>query len=91
MITMLRARPKLPLRRDIVAFRERILSFADFPVAATWDAGAVLHARPSFIRSSKAFLEAAGFDVKKEVKDIVAVRAGQGLTLTIVEMTKEET
>src|SRR5258708_7725878 len=34
------------------------------------------------------FLEAAGFDVKGEVKgcDIVAVRAGEPLTLTIVEM-----
>jgi hypothetical protein len=36
----------------------------------------------------KRFLEAASFDVKGEVKgcDIVAVRAGEGLTLTIVEM-----
>ena len=36
----------------------------------------------------KRFLEAAGFDVKGEVKDcdIVAARAGEGLTLTIVEM-----
>jgi hypothetical protein len=36
----------------------------------------------------KRFLEAAGFDVKGEVKgyDIVAVRAGDQLTLTIVEM-----
>jgi len=36
----------------------------------------------------KRFLEAAGFDVKGEVKgcDIVAVRAGDPLTLTIVEM-----
>jgi hypothetical protein len=33
-------------------------------------------------------LEAASFDVQGEVKgcDIVAVRAGEGLTLTIVEM-----
>jgi hypothetical protein len=38
--------------------------------------------------SVKRFLEAASFDVKGEVKDcdIVAVRAGEGLTLTIVEM-----
>jgi hypothetical protein len=37
----------------------------------------------------KRFLEGAGFDVKGEVKgcDIVAVRAGDPLTLTIVEMT----
>ena len=36
----------------------------------------------------KRFLEAASFDVKGEVKgcDIVAVRAGEGMTLTIVEM-----
>ena len=36
----------------------------------------------------KRFLEAASFDVKGEVKDcdIVAVRAAEGLTLTIVEM-----
>ena len=36
----------------------------------------------------KRFLEAASFDVKGEVKDcdIVAVRAVEGLTLTIVEM-----
>ena len=36
----------------------------------------------------KRFLEAAGFDVKGEVKgcDIVAVRAGEPLTLAIVEM-----
>lgn len=36
----------------------------------------------------KRFLEAAGFDVKGEVKgcDVVAVRPGDPLTLTIVEM-----
>jgi hypothetical protein len=36
----------------------------------------------------KRFLEVASFDVKGEVKDcdIVAVRAAEGLTLTIVEM-----
>jgi hypothetical protein len=42
----------------------------------------------SLYPAEKRILEAASFDVKGEVKgcDIVAVRAGEGLTLTIVEM-----
>ena len=69
----------------------RAFYFAAAAVACG-DAG---HCRRLFVMSEtslypavKRFLEAASFDVKGEVKDcdIVAVRAAEGLTLTIVEM-----
>ena len=50
--------------------------------------GSGIMSETSLYPAVKRFLEAASFDVKGEVKgcDIVAVRAAEGLTLTIVEM-----